>query len=262
MLQGDWDAAKLTQWKDQLKERNVRKSLQNDLPPLLTVQAAIPRGKLLHKKTFYKENVLAQLISWRLHNNHFTKILWLVFLKKGHTSGRNITKKIIWWNSFCDNCRNYYKRESSKELFCNNFGQDGTCAFFCLRSRSGNSMHIHICDKFLSTIEFELDTRIPPLSQEMTWQIQIHIRENVSWLTHSNSIRIHTRQKSLGIENVFIPACLVENEHKYKLFSQSLLPRPCHGTYPTHLRPYVLRPTSSDFDSCTCSRKEIDTLPI
>ena len=45
--------------------------------------------------------------------------------KKGQTSGSNITKKMLWWNYFCNNHKDYYKNDCSKELFCNNFGQDG-----------------------------------------------------------------------------------------------------------------------------------------
>ena len=54
-----------------------------------------------------------------------SKFLGLFSCKKGHTSSSNITKKIFWWNIFCNNYKNYYKRKCSKELFCNNFGQDG-----------------------------------------------------------------------------------------------------------------------------------------
>ena len=54
------------------------------------------------------------------------KFLGLFSCKKGPASGSNITKKIFWWNYFCNNYKDYYKRICSKELFCNNFGQDGT----------------------------------------------------------------------------------------------------------------------------------------
>ena len=49
--------------------------------------------------------------------------------KQGQTSGSNITKKMFWWNYFCDKYRDYYKNNCSKELFCNNFGQDGICIY-------------------------------------------------------------------------------------------------------------------------------------
>ena len=45
--------------------------------------------------------------------------------KQGQTSGSNITKKMFWWNNFCNNYRDHYKNHCSKELFCNGFGQDG-----------------------------------------------------------------------------------------------------------------------------------------
>ena len=45
---------------------------------------------------------------------------------QGQTSGSNITKKMLWWNYFCNNYKDYYKNNCSKELFCNHFGQDGT----------------------------------------------------------------------------------------------------------------------------------------
>ena len=54
-----------------------------------------------------------------------SKFLDLVSCKKGHTSGSSISKKIFWRNYLCNNYKNYYKRKGSKELFCNNFGQDG-----------------------------------------------------------------------------------------------------------------------------------------
>ena len=55
-----------------------------------------------------------------------SKFLGLFSCKKGHTCGSNITKKILWLNYFCNSYKNYYKRKCSEELFCNNFGQDGT----------------------------------------------------------------------------------------------------------------------------------------
>ena len=55
-----------------------------------------------------------------------SKFLGLFSCKTGPASGSNITKKIFWWNYSCDNNKEYYKRNCSKELFCNNFGQDGT----------------------------------------------------------------------------------------------------------------------------------------
>ena len=44
------------------------------------------------------------------------------------TSGSNIAKKMFWWNSFCNSYKDYNKH-CSKELFCNNFSQDGTLLY-------------------------------------------------------------------------------------------------------------------------------------
>ena len=60
-----------------------------------------------------------------------SKFLGLFSFKKGPASGSNITKKIFWWNYFCNNYKDYYKRNCSKELFCNHFGQDGTFEITC-----------------------------------------------------------------------------------------------------------------------------------
>ena len=60
------------------------------------------------KESLYKANSLACFLA-----------------KGGHARGSNITKKIFWWNYCCNNYKNYYKWKCSKELFCNNFGQDG-----------------------------------------------------------------------------------------------------------------------------------------
>ena len=51
--------------------------------------------------------------------------------KQEQTSGSNITKKMLWWNYFCSNYTDYYKNNCSRDLFCNNFGQDGI-HFLCL----------------------------------------------------------------------------------------------------------------------------------
>ena len=48
-----------------------------------------------------------------------------MFLLQGQTSGSNITKKMLWWNYFCNNYKDYYKNNCSEEIFCNNVGQDG-----------------------------------------------------------------------------------------------------------------------------------------
>ena len=54
---------------------------------------------IITKESLYKANPLACF----LH-------------KKGHASGSNITKKIFWWNYFCNNYKDYYKRTCSKEF--------------------------------------------------------------------------------------------------------------------------------------------------
>ena len=33
-----------------------------------------------------------------------------------------MARQITWWKDFCNNYKDYYKRKSSKELFCNHFG--------------------------------------------------------------------------------------------------------------------------------------------
>ena len=53
------------------------------------------------------------------------KFLGLFSCQKGHTSGSNIAKELFWWNYFCNNYNDYYKRKCSKESFCNHVGQDG-----------------------------------------------------------------------------------------------------------------------------------------
>ena len=34
-------------------------------------------------------------------------------------------QRMLWWNYFCNNYKDDYKNNCSKELFCNTFGQDG-----------------------------------------------------------------------------------------------------------------------------------------
>ena len=36
-----------------------------------------------------------------------------------------LQKNIFWWNYLCNSYKDYYKHNCSKELLCNNFGQDG-----------------------------------------------------------------------------------------------------------------------------------------
>ena len=45
--------------------------------------------------------------------------------KQGQTSGSNITKKMLWWNNFCNSYKGFYKKNCSDDFFCNNFGQNG-----------------------------------------------------------------------------------------------------------------------------------------
>ena len=87
---------------------------------------------LLSGQNFYKINSLQTKCFGAINIVNITKesllqseFFGLFSCKKGHASGINITKKIFWWNYFCDNCKNNYKRKCSKELFCKNFGQDG-----------------------------------------------------------------------------------------------------------------------------------------
>ena len=83
------------------------------------------RGQSYYKTTLYEENVLEQLICKNYKRITLQKAKFLAcFLQKGHASGSNITKKIFWWNYFCNNY-NFLQNRYSKELFCNYFGQDG-----------------------------------------------------------------------------------------------------------------------------------------
>ena len=85
---------------------------------LLTTAAKIITKKLFTKKTF-----------WCNYLGKRHKIITLqskfLGLQEG-TRGSNITKKIFRWNYFCNNYKDYYKRQSSNDLWCNNFGQNGT----------------------------------------------------------------------------------------------------------------------------------------
>ena len=85
-----------------------------------------------HRGQNYYKNIFTKKMFWRnkICKNYKritlqSKFPDLVSCKKGHTSDRKITKKIFWQNYFCNNYKKYYKRKGSKELFCNNFGQDG-----------------------------------------------------------------------------------------------------------------------------------------
>ena len=77
-----------------------------------TIAAKTMKKKLLQRKCFGAINFV------KLQKNHFTKqIPWPVLLKKGHTSGSNITKKIFWWNYFCNNYKNYCKTNVPRNYF-------------------------------------------------------------------------------------------------------------------------------------------------
>ena len=64
--------------------------------------------------------------------------------KQGQTSGSNITKKMFWWNDFCNSYVDYYKRKCSKELFCNNFGQNGTETATKADNRCNAVQHVNL----------------------------------------------------------------------------------------------------------------------
>ena len=90
-------------------------------------------NKYQRGQNYYKKQIVIKKMFW---SNQFckkykritllSKFLGLFSCKKGHASGSNIAKKILWWNYLCNNYKNDYKRKCSKELFCNDFGQDGT----------------------------------------------------------------------------------------------------------------------------------------
>ena len=65
-----------------------------------------------------------EVIAWVQQQSKF---LGVVLAKRGS----NITKKIFWWNHIY---KYYYKRNCFEELFCNNFGQDGTPPFLAIRN--------------------------------------------------------------------------------------------------------------------------------
>ena len=93
----------------------------------LQEQLALPsRPKLLQKKPLQRECFGAINLQKLQRITLQRKFLGLFSCKKGHASGSNITKKIFGSNYVCNNYKNDYKLICSKELFCNNFGQDGT----------------------------------------------------------------------------------------------------------------------------------------
>ena len=101
----------------------MSRDLGRDVPDLENFTIA---AKILTKNTFQKE------LFW--HNKFCknykaislqSKILRMFSCKQGQASDSNIAKKMFWWYYFCNNYKAYYKNNYSKELFCNNFGQDG-----------------------------------------------------------------------------------------------------------------------------------------
>ena len=54
-----------------------------------------------------------------------SKFLRMLSCKYGQTSGGNLRKTMFWWNHVCSTYKDHYKNTCSKELLCNNFGQDG-----------------------------------------------------------------------------------------------------------------------------------------
>ena len=87
-----------------------------------------------------------------------SKFLRMFSCKQGQSSGSNITKKMLWWNHFCNHDKDYYKNKCSKDLFCNNFGQDGMRIWFFL------------CHEHVASRKYPLD--VPP-----TWCIE-HERDH------------------------------------------------------------------------------------
>ena len=92
------------------------------------------------KESFYKANSLACFLAKRDTPVAAT-------LQRESSGGIN----------FCNNYKNYYKSKCSKELFCNNFGQDGKCQAL----RNPFSPHSiqkrpepQICPNFVPTIVF------------------------------------------------------------------------------------------------------------
>ena len=75
----------------------------------------------IYKTNFSKIIVLAQFIFCKNYKtiSFQSKFLRMFSCKQGQTSGSNITKNMFWWNSCCNNYKDYYKNNGSKELFCN-----------------------------------------------------------------------------------------------------------------------------------------------
>ena len=99
-----------------LRPKTVRLELK-----MLTIAAKIITNKHFTKKMFWCNSFCNNYKSITLQN----KSLGLLSSKNGHASGSNITKKVFWWNYLCNNYKDYYKRKCSKEIYCNNLGQDG-----------------------------------------------------------------------------------------------------------------------------------------
>ena len=109
------------------------------LPGPLLIEVAIA-AKIITKKLFTKKMFWSNEFC-----NNYKRITLenkkTCFLQKGHASGSNITNKIFWWNYFCNKYKNYYKSKCSKELFCNNFGQDG------IVKKSPNKCSLNKCER-------------------------------------------------------------------------------------------------------------------
>ena len=94
------------------------------LPKNPTIAAKIITKNTLQKNCFGRINLVK-----KLQINHFTKqISSHALLQTGTNQWQQHYKQIFWWNNFRNNFKDYYKNNCSMELFCNNFGQDGTFA--------------------------------------------------------------------------------------------------------------------------------------
>ena len=81
---------------------------------LLTNMARVVTQKLFTEALFRFKSVVdaTSKSSKSLYKANF----FVCVSQEGHTSGSNIPKKILWWNSICKNLKDHYKRECSGEV--------------------------------------------------------------------------------------------------------------------------------------------------
>ena len=70
----------------------------------------------INSKNIYQKNGLRTINLVKITKQSPTKFLGL-FSCKGHTSGSNITKKIIWWNYLCNDSKMIRKDNVPRNCF-------------------------------------------------------------------------------------------------------------------------------------------------